>query len=71
MKKPAPKKRKAGRPSLYTEALAANPGETEPMAILKNARHEKFAQYIAKGTGIRHQPCLDGQVPCLSVLKMI
>ena len=44
-----PKTRKKGRPSLYTEPLAANSGETEPMAILKNARHEKFAQYIAKG----------------------
>ena len=21
--------------------------------------------------GLRHQPCLDGRVPCLSVLKMI
>ena len=48
-KKPAPKKRKAGRPSLYAEALAANSGETEPMAILKNARHERFAQNLAKG----------------------
>jgi len=38
--KPAPKK---------TLMVAANSGETEPMAILKNTRHEKFAQYIAKG----------------------
>ncbi len=37
---------------LYTEALAANSGETEPMAILKNARHERFAQNKAKGMSI-------------------
>ncbi len=39
-KKPAPK---------GTLRAAANSGETEPMAILKNTRHEKFAQYIAMG----------------------
>ncbi len=39
-KKPAPKK---------TLRVAANSGETEPMAILKNARHELFAQNLAKG----------------------
>ncbi len=39
-KKPAPKK---------ALRVAANSGETEPVAILKNARHEKFAQCIAKG----------------------
>ncbi len=39
-KEPTPKK---------TLRVAANSGETEPMAILKNARHEKFAQYIAMG----------------------
>ncbi len=39
-KQPAPKK---------TLRVAANSGETEPMAILKNARHERFAQNLAKG----------------------
>ncbi len=44
-----PKKAKTGRPSLYTEALAANYGETESMAILQNARHERFVQGVVKG----------------------
>ncbi len=44
-----PKTRKKGRPSLYTEALAANSGETESMAILQNARHERFVQGVVKG----------------------
>ncbi len=39
-KKPTPKK---------ASRVAANPGETEPMAILKNPRHERFAQNLAKG----------------------
>ncbi len=39
-KKPAPKK---------TLRVAANSGETEPMAILKNVRREKMAQNLAKG----------------------
>ncbi len=49
MKKLVPKKAKNGRPSLYTEALAANKGETESMAILQNARHERFVQGVVKG----------------------
>ncbi len=39
-KKPAPKK---------ALRVAANSGETEPMPVLKNARHERFAQNLAKG----------------------
>ncbi len=39
-KKPAPKK---------TLRVAANSGETESMAILKNVRREKMAQNLAKG----------------------
>ncbi len=39
-KKPAPKK---------TLRVAANSGETEPMAILQNARRERVAQNLAKG----------------------
>ena len=39
-KKPTPKK---------ASRVAANSGETEPMAILKNARHELFAQNLAMG----------------------